>query len=164
MSLDVLIVKNISTTENLLNCRTILFFSMRFVWLLNARAPHRSNFYGTQLSILVYGWISKRERRILRIQILMISNTNGDIFNRWSLFTPGALKTDLLNFMGVLKPKTTVGAFHLAYIEEIPEARWWRFRSDSSVDSSGVDSMSQIKGDITWRTSKERYEQLILVL
>ena len=30
MSLDVLIVKNISTTENLLNCRTILFFSYAF--------------------------------------------------------------------------------------------------------------------------------------
>ena len=48
----------------------------------------------------------------------------------------------------------------MAYIEEIPEALWWRFRSDSG----GVDSMSQIKRDITGGTSKERYEQLILEL
>ena len=31
-------------------------------------------------------------------------------------------------------------------------------------DSGGGDSMSQIKGDITGRTSKERYEPLILEL
>ena len=36
----------------------------------------------------------------------------------------------------------------------------WLFRSDSG----SVDSMSQIKEDIIGRTSKERYEQLILEL
>ena len=61
------------------------------------------------------------------------------IFNRWSIFRPGALKTDLLNFrwifqtefvrVHVLKPHlllwTSFGAFHLAYIEVIPEAGAW---------------------------------------
>ena len=79
------------------------FFPMHFVWLLNARAPHRSKFYSTQLSMLVYRWISKRERRILRIQIWVISNTNGNIFNRWSFFRLGALKMDLLNFRWILQ-------------------------------------------------------------
>ena len=60
------------------------------------------------------------------------------------------LKTHLL-------PRTSVGAFHLAYIEKIPDARLL-------VDSSGVDCMTQIEGDITGRTSKGRYEQLILEL
>ena len=56
---------------------------------------------------------------------------------------------------------TSVGAFHVAYTEETPEARQWRrFRSGSG----SVDFMSQIKGDISGRTSKERYEQLILEL
>ena len=76
---------------------------MRFVWILNARVPHRIKFYSTQLSMLFYGWISKRERRILRIQILVISNTNGNIFNRYSLLRPGALKTDLLNFRWIFQ-------------------------------------------------------------
>ena len=57
-------------------------------------------------------------------------------------------------------PRTSVGVFHVAYIEKISEAKWWRCRSDSGCD----DCMSQIKGDITGRTSKERYEQLILEL
>ena len=103
MKLGILIVQSISTTANFLYCRTILFFPMHFVSLLNARAPHRIKFYSTQLSMLFYGWISKRERRILRIQILVISNTNGNIFNRWSLFRPGALKTDLLNFRWIFQ-------------------------------------------------------------
>ena len=47
MKLDILIVQNISTTANFLNCRTILFFPMRFVSLLSARAPHHSTFYRT---------------------------------------------------------------------------------------------------------------------
>ena len=56
---------------------------------------------------------------------------------------------------------TSVGAFHLAYIEKIPEARKWRCRSDSG---GVVLSLSQIEGGFTGRTSKEGYEQLILEL
>ena len=83
---------------------TVEQFFMRFVWLLLKRTRTASHqVYSTQLSMLFYGWISKRERRILRIQILVISNTNGNIFNRWSLFRPGALKTDLLNFRWIFQ-------------------------------------------------------------
>ena len=59
-----------------------------------------------------------------------------------------------------LGPRTSVGAFHLAYIEKIPEAKKWRCRCDSGGDNS----MSQIKGDTIGRTSKERDEPLILEL
>ena len=59
--------------------------------------------YSTQLRVLFYDWISKRERRMLRIQILVITNTNVNIFNRWSLFRPGALNTDLLNFRWIFQ-------------------------------------------------------------
>ena len=91
-----------SITANFLNCRTIFF--MRFVWILLNRTRTASHqVYSTQLSMLFYGWISKRERRILRIQILVISNTNGNIFNRCSFFRPGALKTDLLNFRWIFQ-------------------------------------------------------------
>ena len=80
------------------------FFFKRFVWILLKRARTASHqVYSTQLSMLFYGWISKRERRILRIQILVISNTNGNIFNRCSFFRPGALKTDLLNFRWIFQ-------------------------------------------------------------
>ena len=37
-------------------------------------------------------------------------------------------------------------------------------RQDDGGVAGGDDCMSQIKGDITGRTSKERYEQLILEL
>ena len=58
-------------------------------------------------------------------------------------------------------PRTSVGAFHLAYMSRFLRlTKWWRCQSELE----GIDSMSQIKGDITGRTSKERYEQLILEL
>ena len=58
-------------------------------------------------------------------------------------------------------PRTSVGAFHLAYMKRFLRlTKWWRWQSELE----GIDSMSQIKGDITGRTSKERYEQLILEL
>ena len=77
------------------------FLSFRVTIKCTRTASHQV--YSTQLSMLFYGWISKRERRILRIQILLISNTNGNIFNRWSLFRPGALKMDLLNFRWIIQ-------------------------------------------------------------
>ena len=95
------------------------FLSFRVTIKRTRTASHQV--YSTQLSMLFYGWISKRERRILRIQILLISNTNGNIFNRWSLFRPGALKMDLLNFRWIIQTEfVRVGVFrtHL-----LPRAR-----------------------------------------
>ena len=39
-----------------------------------------------------------QEPRVLRIQILVISNTNGNIFNRWNLFKPGAPEDGFIKF------------------------------------------------------------------
>ena len=81
MKLDILIVQNISTTANFLNCRTILFFSFTFcVTIKRTRTASQHVLqHTTQYGLFMVESASGTETNL--------KNTNiGDIKNKWKFF------------------------------------------------------------------------------
>ena len=96
------IARVLSTTAIFLNCRTIIFMP-RFVWLLNARAPHRIKF--TAHNSVCFLWLNQQAGKT------NLKNTNiGDIKHKWEYFQSlelfldqEPLKTDLMNLRWIFQ-------------------------------------------------------------